>query len=292
MTTQEKITAGIFPQRVEIELVSSCNLHCVYCPGRYLDDRSGLMEYNLFLKIIDEVAAFPDTVIVLHRRGESLLHPRFIDICEKVQGKFKEVQIATNATLLDDKKSEAIIGAIDFISFSIDTPEMFNKTRTPANYEEVERNILNFLSMNHGRVKTQVSMVKSKLTSFQEIERFKQLWEGKVDRIRVYEEHSTDGNFGSLKKKRTDRLPCVMPFYDFLIYFDGQTGRCNHDWNGPSLGNVKKDSIETIWNNADYSALRKQHETLLITDSVCKNCDSWYAEKGKQGTGETISDED
>ncbi|MFA5147254.1 MAG: radical SAM protein [Candidatus Omnitrophota bacterium] len=283
-----KREAGEFPGRVEIELSGTCNLNCTYCPRKYMGGLNGFMPLELYERLIDEMSAYPDTVVVLHRRGESLLHPRFIEMCDYIKGKFKEVQIATNATLLDDAKSRAIIDAIDFISFSIDVPEIFDKTRIPARYADVESRILRFLDMNKGRVLTQVSMVKTTETPSVNPERFKKIWTGKVNRIRIYEEHSRDGKFGSLIKKRESRMPCVMPFYELLVYFDGSVGRCNHDWNGEPMGNLNGMSIGELWSSARYEALRAQHRDLNITDEVCRGCDSWYAEVRVQGTGETV----
>lgn len=277
-----------FPRRVEIELASACNLHCSYCPRNHLDHLKGFMEPQLFRRIIDEAAGHPDTILVLHRRGESLLHPDFAVMCAYVRGKFKDVQLATNATLLDEERSQAIIGAVTFVSFSIDVPETFNKTRSPARYEEVESKISRFLALNKGKVKTQVSMVRTEKTSQQDIELFKEIWKGRVDRIRIYEEHSSDGKFGSLRQKRGRRVPCVMPFYELLIYCDGKVGRCNHDWNGAALGDLRSSTIKEIWQSPAYASLRSQHKSLEIRDEVCKNCDSWYPEIGRQGTGVTI----
>ena len=288
MASKTGVTCGAFPQRIEIEIASACNLHCTYCPRKYLDKLGGVMDAGLFKKLIDEAAAYPDTILVLHRRGESLIHPDFVYLCDYIKGKFKEVQIATNATLLDDAKSKALIGSVNFISFSIDVPEVFNKTRIGADYADVEARILRFLELNKGRARTQVSMVKTVETPQRNAEIFKAVWKGKVDRIRIYEEHSHDGKFGSLTRDRGKRQPCVMPFYEMLIYCDGKVGRCNHDWKGIPMGDVNHATLKDIWNNSVYSELRDQHKKLKITDDVCKNCDSWYAEEGVQGTGETI----
>lgn len=279
---------GDFPKRVEIEIASACNLRCSYCPRRHMEELAGFIDMGLFKKIIDEASEYPDTTLVLHRRGESLLHKNFKDICDMVKGRFKEVQIATNATLLNEAKSKKIIEAIDFISFSIDSPRSFDKTRAPAKYENVESNVLKFLDINKGKVKTQVSMVQTTETDPEDAHIFKELWHGKVDRIRIYEEHSRDGKFGSLNKKRPVRLPCVMPFYELLIYCDGKIGRCNHDWESSPMGDANTASIKQIWKNSLYTSLRKQHTDLDITDEVCKGCDSWYPSIGDQGTGEAI----
>lgn len=277
-----------FPRRLEIELASNCNLRCVYCPRQYVNNLKGYIDFELFRKIIDEACRYRETIIVLHRRGESLLHPQFKDMLKYIAGKFNEVQLATNATLLSEEKFQPIVDAITFLSFSLDVPENYDKTRVPAKYASVEENILRFLEFNNGRVKTQASMVRTDNTPHEYCELFKKIWHGRVDRVRIYEEHSKNGVFGSLKNPRNERRPCVMPFYELLIYDDGRVGRCNHDWDGEPMGNANINSITEIWNSQKYENLRSQHCELKLTDPVCRNCDSWYPEIGNQGTGESV----
>lgn len=281
-------TVPPFPKRLEIELVSDCNLKCTYCPRHYLDSLKGYMDFGLFKKIVDEMSIYSETIIVLHRRGESLLHPDFKEMLNYMSGKFKVVQLATNATLLTEDKFGAIVGSLTFISFSLDAPEVYNLTRIPAKYHAVEKKIFKFLDYNRGRVKTQVSMVKTEQTPEKDIQIFKEIWQGKVNRVRVYDEHSKNGVFGSLANPRRERKTCVKPFSEMLIYEDGSVGRCNHDWNGDPMGNVNNNSIKEIWFNQIYKNLRDEQDKLEFTDSVCKNCDSWYPEIGIQGTGEVI----
>jgi radical SAM protein with 4Fe4S-binding SPASM domain len=256
-----------------------------------LDNLNGFIEIPLFTGIIDEIESSSEIILVLHRRGESLLHPKFLDIMQYVKGKFNEIQLATNATMLDETKSKAIIESVHFLSFSIDSPRLYEKTRKPARYKTVEDNINRFLEMNGNKgcpVKTQVSMVKTKQVLEDDAEIFKHIWINKVDRVRIYDEHSANGKFGSLRHKRSVRKPCIMPFYEMLIYCDGKIGRCNHDWDGEPIGDLNQKNIHEIWHGETYQELRRQHATLNIKDSVCASCDSWYPEEGIQGTGEVI----
>ena len=280
-----------FPNRLEIELSSACNLRCAYCPRQFINNLKDFMDFALLRRLVDEAAIYPDTIVVLHRRGESLLHPQFLDILDYVCGKFKEVQLATNATLLDKKMAKAIIETVTFLSFSIDTPYRYEKVRLPAKYQKVDANINMFLEMNEvcGKpVKTQVSMVKTPDVYDNDELFFENIWADKVDRVRIYDQHSADGQFGSLLQKRLERKTCVMPFYEMVIYCDGKVARCNHDWNGAPLADVQNHKISDIWHNDTYHDLRHQQETLQIKDSVCAHCDSWYPKKGYQGTGKVL----
>jgi len=275
----------MFPKRVEIELVSDCNLRCTYCPRHFVNDLKGYMDINLYKKIIDEIREF-NPILVLHRRGESMLHPNFIEMLNYLKGDFSEVQMATNATMLSRDKYEAIVNNLSFLSFSLDTKESFNKTRIPAKYDIVKNKILNFLEYNNNKITTQISMVNVGQPK-EEIEEFIEFWRDKVDRVRIYQAHSLDGKFGSLNIKR-DRKPCIMPFYQVTIYENGIVARCNHDWDSDGMGDVNRDLIRDIFNNQKYQKLRIEHKNLHITDKVCKNCDSWYPEEKNQATGEVI----
>ena len=282
------LQAPPFPKRLELELVSACNLKCTYCPRRYLKPLSGHMSLALLRKLIDEASAYPETILTLHRRGESLLHPRFNEALDIVAGQFKDVQMATNGTLLDPDKYEALVRGLTFLSFSLDAPASFDRTRIPAKYEVVERKILAFLDFNRGRIKTQVSMVRTDKTPESDVEAFKAVWQGRADRVRIYEEHSVDGRFGAMRRPRAARRPCVMPFYELLVYDDGKVGRCNHDWDSEPMGDLNRCSIAELWRSPAYEDLRRQHRELRLTDPVCRDCDSWYAEEGRQGTGEVV----
>jgi hypothetical protein len=57
------------------------------------------------------------------------------------------------------------------------------------------------------------------------------------------------------------------------------------------MGDLKSHTIKEVWNSTRYNDLRNQHKNLKFTDKVCKECDSWYPEIGKQDTGEVILNE-
>ena len=283
--------APAFPKRVELELVSDCNLRCTYCPRRHLDELNGYMDFDLFAKIVDEIQGHPETILTLHRRGESLLHPRLKDMLALVAGRFPQIQMATNGTLLKEELIEPIRNALTFLSFSLDIPERFARTRVGANYDKVVANIERFLTANKGRVQTQASMVDTGDLSETQLQEFIDIWKGKVDRVRIYQAHSMDGRFGSLSAPRTARKPCIMPFYEMLIYENGLVARCNHDWNGDKIapmGDANFSKLAEIWRNEAYTILRGQHASLTLTDPVCADCDSWYPEEGCQDTGITV----
>lgn len=273
-----------FPKRIEIEPTNHCNSKCIYCPRKFGIGEKGFMGLDLYKKIIDEAAEYPETVLQLFRWGESLLHPEFSEMLKYVRGKFKEVQLATNAILLDKKMSEIIAETVTFLSFSIDLEEAYRTRRGVDAYHAVEENIINFLKHNE-KTTTQISMVRNNSTDGKDAEKFKKLWMDKIDRVRIYEEHSIGGRYGATRFKREKRAPCVKPFTDIVIYWNGKTRRCNHDWSNKPLGCMSDNTLSEIWKSAEFEKIREEQLSLRFTDEICKNCDSWYPGEGAQGTG-------
>lgn len=79
--------------------------------------------------------------------GENLLNKDFIKILRYMKSKGVTVSFATNATLLDRKKSEELIKTgVDLIFLSIDgaTKETYERIRKGANFEKVKNNIISF----------------------------------------------------------------------------------------------------------------------------------------------------
>ena len=97
-----------FPIYLLIEPVSACNLRCVMCfqiDESFTSDSGfmGNMDLNLFKKTIDEAVEGGTKAITLASRGEPTLHPHLGEMLEYCKGKFFELKINTNATLLNEK---------------------------------------------------------------------------------------------------------------------------------------------------------------------------------------------
>jgi len=279
-----------FPKSIIVEPTVSCNQICPFCPRWKIEKNTGFMEWELYTKLLDEIAQYPDRRLSLFRRGESLLHKRIVDMFEYARPRVSEIQLMTNGTCLTPKISEALCDKLDFISFSLDVKSKFAERRG-GNYDKTVEKILYFLGItDNKKVETQVSIVETDDMTQEEVEEFKNFWVDKVNRVRIYQEHSKDGKFGSIQENdRGERKTCMKPSYETLVYFDGTVGRCNHDWNGKILGDVNQQTIAEVWQNTAYQDLREQHETLNITDETCNACDSWYPTLTEQGTGKIIA---
>ncbi len=147
------------------------------------------------------------------------------------------------------------------------------------------KNIDRFLDLNADRpgrrTKTQVSATENEHNQT-EMADFIEYWKERVDRVRIYPEHSRNGRFGELIQPRsltenTRKGPCRKLFTDLVIYCDGKAALCNHDWDESlhlSIGSAMDHTIEQIWHSSNYRQLRSRHLENRIEGLLpCEFCD-------------------
>lgn len=189
---------------VYLETTSACNLNCIMCPTQRPEakkfKKDGFMDFTVVRRLIDEVAAEnPLTEVLLHKDGEPLLHPQIVNIIGYASSRLYNVSLATNATLLDEKMSKAILlTRLHTIRFSIDglSKETFEKIRRqsndnpyadpeiPVDYESVIGNIRRFCELRkaQGKYSLRVGVRTTDFKATQkELADYKSYWKKHVD---------------------------------------------------------------------------------------------------------------
>jgi len=101
------------------EITPRCNLNCVHCRTNASMNLKDVLTYKNITDAVDEISKEFKPVIVL-TGGEPLLREDVFDIADYIRSKGMRVGLATNGTLVDDKKAEKIKDHIDIVSLSID----------------------------------------------------------------------------------------------------------------------------------------------------------------------------
>lgn len=138
----KKLYVSKYPLLVDIELASVCNLKCPMC-YTITDEfkqkvNAKFMSFDLFKKIVDEIAE-DVPAIRLSLRGESTLHPKFIECIEYAKNKgIKEISFLTNGSKLDRENFIKMMKAgASWITVSFDgLREEYESIRRPLKYEE------------------------------------------------------------------------------------------------------------------------------------------------------------
>lgn len=253
------------PKRVTVELTNNCNRTCKGCPRLKTNYPPGNMDWRLYTRILRQL---PDnTTIVPFFRGEATLHPKFPQAMRKLR-RFEKVQVATNGDKLDVATRQAMTENCTFVSVSL------HSFTYPRNKHQV---VKLFKECNDAEVDTQVSILESLLPS--DVDGFTRSWLKHVNNVRIYKEHSHigfgdvpfDGGFDS-----SAGLPCVKPFEEMAVYWDGKVALCNHDWNSKGLGNLNYTLIRDVWESEAYNLIREMHNNSLRKRvESCKDCSYW-----------------
>lgn len=250
------------------------------------------MDFQLFKKIIDEVAGKVHDVNLFHR-GEPLLNSDLIPMIAYAAENRVKTRIHTNATLMNKELDrEIILSGLDLISFSFDgyTRETYEKNRIGAKFDESLANIIDFLKVKK-QLKSKkpytviqvivngAKLVKKKTVKQKRafLQNFKDL---PLDKIVTRSAHNWGG---LLKMKLTDDKAdgnkkinsCTFPWYSLTIFYNGRVFLCPQDFEGKIyVGNINESRVEDIFNSVTMKNIRKAFKSGIIDDRFpCRNCD-------------------
>ncbi|MFH1401629.1 MAG: radical SAM protein [Parcubacteria group bacterium] len=273
----QKGIVGEFPLHLDIESTNSCNLRCPMCGRNFMKEKLGFIDWNLFVKIVDEAAKYHLPSIKLNYRGEPLLHPKISEMVKYAKKKgILEVQFNTNGLLLNEKKAKELIEAgIDRIIFSFDAADkkIYEKIRRGSNYNIVIKNIKKLAEIRNKkglkRPLIRVQMVKMRINK-KEVESFINMWLPVANRVSVSTERNLLG-----RKKKLKHFSCPQIWQRLMVCWDGEVRMCCGDWYGEIiLGNAKKNSLYKIWHGKKLNEIRKLHlEGRFNKISLCARCE-------------------
>ena len=275
-----------FPELVGIEICSSCNLSCVHCPPQTESDspKHGMMDFELFLKIMDEIDSKGERNIALHKDGEPLLYPKIIDVLKRLkQNREHLVYLTTNAYKLNNTIATAILdNRIDIINFSIGaaTETFYNKVRGKG-LARITENILRFIELSETYSKKpsiQVQIIN--LPEFpempDEINLFTKFWSDYDVKINIWDK-LTWGLYDD-KSKISYRYPCYSLWNSMEVNSDGTVSACCMDWKHQLIiGNIKTNSLKSIWHSDEIKNYRAKHVADNgVSINACNKCNYWH----------------
>ncbi len=286
------------PFIINIDPSDICNFQCKFCPtgDRELMKKTpgrnhGLMDWELYKKIINDITEFEDKVKVirLYKDGEPFLHPRFADMVHyaKTSGCCDRVDTTTNAALLTRELSDRIIEAeLDRINISIEgvnEDQYADFSQYKINYESFVNNIAYLYE--HKKNTEMIVKINGDILTEEQKQQFLDTFGDITDGIFIesimdcwptFEQKKVSVNEerGIYGQEIREVLTCPYVFYSFAINSDGTVSLCFLDWHRKLLiGDAKKESVKDIWLGdklLEYQKMflrgeRKQH-------LVCREC--------------------
>jgi radical SAM protein with 4Fe4S-binding SPASM domain len=244
-----------FPDRIDIETTTYCNLRCSFCPNskypRGLLKNKKLMDLGLFNKIIDELTELKFRgSLILAFYGEPLTDKRMPNLIRSIKDKLPKsrVIIYSNGTLLTiELYKELVESGIDIISISQHGKEIPLNVKKVFEYLESnpeEKNKLDYRTFNE-------------------------------DTFNDEKNESIVYNVGGEIKtnKPLERPPCKYYPQETIIDADGNVIPCCNDYHSSiKFGNLKNQKLIEIWDSLDYRKFRKELRKNIYNFPVCRKC--------------------
>ena len=281
------------PWTMFIEPTNACDFRCKFCPTGHLPllakagRKVAMMDFKLYTSVIDDLKFFPQKLkmLNLYKDGESLLHPRFIEMVRyaKQSRVSEKIWLKTNGNNLSfELNNELATCGLDMIGISAFTEQGFwDIAGTRVDYQQYRANIKDL----HGRgVPISVKVADTGLTE-KEKRTFLDDFTDICDYITIEGLHGwsasdtydwklgTDQSFDGTE--RTKKIACPLVMYMLTISANGDISICNDDFaHYHQLGNAEDKSINDIWNGEKLKSFRRMHlNGLRHVNPACDSCD-------------------
>lgn len=271
-----------FPPHVDVELASLCDLNCPMCYTTTEEFKKsvnrGLMDFDLFKKIIDEGAKYNLYSIRLSLRGEAFLHPKILEMVKYAKDKgIKEVSTLTHGGRIDEETFEKLVDlGLDWISISFDgVGETYEKIRFPLKYQDMINKIKRFkeIKKEKGSVKPVIKVQTVWPAISKNPEEFYNTFNPITDQIASnplidYLHNDTEILF-------EDNFTCPQLWERVCVGADGKVMLCGNDeMVSNQIGDANEESIYDIWHGEKLQKAREIHIKHMGVKELepCKHC--------------------
>jgi len=301
----EKIIPLAVPLSIYIEPTNLCNFQCVMCPLSASDYRkivgySGHLDMDLYAKIVKDIKTMGKLKsLKLYCDGEPLLNKNIAKMVTmaKKYDIASRIEITSNGSLLNQEISRQLIkSGLDYLRLSIGSVSEKRKRKinqSRISVMEIFKNIKNFRRLRDQLGKKKPFVYVKMIDTFgPENQVFKNMYQRIADEVCIEEPMNWDGqknfigNLYSGKKIKKTLLShpkkikkiCPFPFYSLVIKCDGSMVACCVDWSKQTkIGNIKNESLSSIWNGRLLRNFRKMHLKGRRKDiKSCRNCTYLY----------------
>jgi MoaA/NifB/PqqE/SkfB family radical SAM enzyme len=272
-----------FPPYLQIEPTSICNYRCVFCYQtdnsftRRSKDFMGHMTLETFMNLIDQAESNIE-FISLASRGEPMLCKDINSMLAYTRGKFLNLKLNTNASVLDEEKAHAILqSGVNTLVFSADAAEepLYSQLRVNGSLEKVLGNLGRFQKIRetqYSQVKiiTRVSGVR--VRAEQDLEGMVSYWGGLVDQVAFVDyvpwENVYDATYTNIA------TPCSDLWRRMFVWWDGRVNPCDVDYRSTlTAGLLAGSKLKDLWRSEAYEALRSRHAgNQRSAVSPCNRC--------------------
>ena len=297
------------PKIYNLETTNHCPYKCIMCPRTYEMTRTvGHMDFELFKDIVDQLrpawqkedVRSPPTMQLLHF-GEPMVYPQFRESVEYCHQRGFNVYISTNPSAWTERRIEEILESqLDDLWVMVDgmDDETSMAIRGPAaSFVRGEKNLRELARRKFERglskPRLMVQMIRQPRNQHQ-WSLFREYWKDIPGIDGAYLDYystfsggteainAIGADLAARDKEQADDLarrhylaefPCVYPWHSVSVTWQGKVVPCCRDVNeAVILGDLRKDSLEKIWNDEPIQNLRREFASRDVATPLCSSC--------------------
>lgn len=261
------------PRYLDVELTNICNFKCCFCPTgtKSMQRTQGYMTDEVAVAIAENIKRYQIPAVRFIRWGEPTLHPKYIEIMDKIRKEGALIHINTNGSLLDEKQLHRLRDIhLDSIKFSFQGADegTYNEMREGGDYKRL-LNIIRQLYKLRGESEWPYIQISTTLTgeTIEQIENFKRDVEDYCDYYNIGYTllnylNIDKMNIDEKEKKKIRRLQeneknnhvyqevCAEAFDKLSINWNGDVTLCCSDYdNFMIVGNILDMDLKQIFNS-------------------------------------------
>ncbi len=287
----EKAIPLATPLVVYLEPSGYCNLKCEFCPHGLAGSalKKDIMSLELFKKLMDDLAGFPEKVKLLRvcGNGDPLMNKALLPMLEYANERqvVQRVELLTNGVLLTPDLAGNLPRFLDRIVFSIEGLSSEEYQRICSTKIDFQK-LLDNLDLWHASRDSCVVHIKihhKAIPTADEEKQFLTLFGDRCDQIFIEKlvpmwpqldsaSFSNEFRWGDWSVIR--RQVCAQIFKGVQVQADGEVVPCCVDWKRVNmLGNIGNEPLRDIWNGSKLRKLQMEHLSGNKGDlEPCKDC--------------------
>jgi radical SAM protein with 4Fe4S-binding SPASM domain len=287
------------PWTIFLDTGNPCNARCIYCPTgdtellRKIGRKNVLMSWELFVKVIDDLKAFPvrPRRANIYKDGEPLIHPRFTDMMRylKDSNTVEQMWTKTNGLALKpDLNARLVSCGLNMIGVSVQhvsAQGFYDIARVRVDYDAYRANVLDLFQRSRDTGVQVSAKIADVGLSDSDKQKFLDDFGDRCDFIAIEGLHGwsasdvkdwrlgTDNSFDG--SPRTFKVACPLVMYMLAVNSNGKVSICNDDWQqAHNIGDVNTESLIDIWNGKRLQEFRLMHLTgHRDENNSCRHCD-------------------
>jgi len=287
-----------------VETANTCMLKCPTCPTvTAMKRKAGMIDMATFRRLADQIDWKLDKMDFGYS-GEPLMNPRIFEMISYAGKRMIPTGFDTNGMLIEPFVEDIISSKLRFITISLDgtSNESLTKFRIGADFNKIisglrklcrKKRALNLefpiitmqlivMKHNEGEIDAFIELARDigvdKVClkslnlnigfwlSGEERENLANMYLPTNERYCRYSLNEEGPQF-----KKGFLMPCIFPFNDMVVFWNGDVGLCCLDFNGRYIaGNVTEQPIKDIWRSELYNRYRKLIFRRKL--EMCKEC--------------------